>query len=167
MDTLKKTKKIDNIYPLNGYRLDCYRQALLPAIIHFGRDIRPFLLANVGHFNFDKTLSFSEIPILNYNLTIKNLGIVQQYLYITNNNFIENICKSIDENKVVIVYVDSYSYNRFPAVYSKVHSRHGILIYGYDVDNKFFNIIDSDFIENFERKKHKYHFMIFQLLMKR
>lgn len=146
-------KELDYIAPLNGYRLDCYRQALLPAIIHFKRDIRPLLLANVGYFEFRKTLSFLELPLLNNEFSLQCLGIKQEYLYIINNDFIENVCKSIDENKIVIAYVDTYSYNRFPALCSNVHSRHGVLIYGYDLKNQFFNIIDSDFVENFERKK--------------
>lgn len=150
---IEEEKILDNVEPLNGYRVDCYRQALLPAIIHCGRDIRPFLLANVGHFEYDKTFSFSEIPMLNYDTALKNLGIDQQYLYTTKNNFIENICESINKNKIVIAYVDTFSYNRFPALYSNTHSRHGILIYGYNIINQTFYIIDSNFIENFEREK--------------
>ena len=84
--------------PLNGHRLECYRQAFLPATA-FGRIIRSFVLTNVGYFDFNKSLRFLEIPVLNYDLILQNLGIAQKYLYTTKNNFIENICESINKIK--------------------------------------------------------------------
>lgn len=152
-NNIKNGKILDNVEPLNEYRVDCYRQALLPAIVHCGKDIRPFLLANIGHFEYNNALGFSEIPMLNYAIALKNLGIDRQYLCAPKNNFIENICKSIDENKIVIVYVDTFSYNRFPSLYTKMHSRHGVLVYGYNITKQSFHIVDCNFIESFEREK--------------
>ena len=145
-------KKIDGVQPISGFRLDCYRNALLPAVRFFNKDIRPFLLAKIGKYQYDKTLDFVEIELMRYNMAFKYIGIGNRYFNTSSETIKKDICDFVDKKVLVIVYLDTYYYPHFPASYNKFHSRHGVLVHGYDWEKNVFYLVDTDFIESFEYK---------------
>lgn len=142
----------NGVKPVSGFRLDCYRHALLPALNYFNKDIRPFLLSKIGRYTYNNSLDFVEVELMRYKLAFKYLGINDEYFYLTNKTIKENICSLIDNGKFVIVYLDTYYYSHFPSSYKNFHSRHGVLVYGYDLKKDIFYTIDTDFVESFEGK---------------
>lgn len=150
---MQNVKKMDLITPFLGYRLDCYRHALLPAVRYFKRDFRPFFFLNHGNFAFNGKLSFEEMQFCEYRDILMNIGINREYRVVSDNTLILQICDKIEKDKIVIVFIDTYYYSKFPSSYLKFHSRHGIPVFGYNLIEKTFDVIDSNYIESFDRVK--------------
>lgn len=146
-----KEIKVYNVNPILEHRLDCYRHALLPIVLHFGADIRPFLFNKHGGWTFNSKIDFEEVAFLRYSTMLDYVGLNREYKKVSENNIIEAICGILNGGMMSIVFIDTYNYKRFPASYLTFHSRHALPIYGYNKIQKTFNIIDSNYIESFSR----------------
>lgn len=144
---------INNFFPAKSFRMDCYRHALIPIIHHFNKNWEIFMLFPLNHFSFENRLECREFGNVKINHMLLDVGIKRDFVNVSDEDFIDFICYSIDNEQPIIVYIDSYYNPSFPSIYMKYHSQHCIPVYGYDRQKKEFNIIDSDYMEDFSRKQ--------------
>lgn len=144
---------IDNFHPASSFRMDCYRHSLIPIINHFNMMWEIFMLFPLNHFSFDGKLECVEFSDIKINHMLMDVGIKRSFVKVSDEDLIDVICSSIDNKYPVIVYIDSFYNPSFPSIYMKHHSQHCIPIYGYNRENEEFNIIDSDYIDDFTRKE--------------
>ena len=144
-------KKLENFEPAQFLRMDCYRHALIPVVRHFNKPWEIFLLFPITHFSYSERIDCNELGKSKVNNMLADIGIRRVFTPVNRDNFISSVCNEIDEGHPVIAFIDSFYNPSFPSIYGKFHSRHCIPIYGYDEERKEFNIVDSDYIEDFTR----------------
>lgn len=153
---MKKT--IDNIVPYKPIRLDCFRQALIPIIIHYNKIYQPLLLMNYVYLKYSDKLIFEDHWVRNNCDSYKDIGIFVCNDTVTVDDYINKICTYIDNDIPVISLMDLFYNKLYPSVYLSLHSKHGVPVYGYDKENKLFDILDADYVEDFRKKKCKIEF---------
>lgn len=144
---------INGVVPYKTLRMDCYRQALLPIITYYKKSVVPILLSDYLFYGGGPgTINTYNYQVADLGAAFNDLGIVVRRLVVEKENFVETICNCIDMGTPVASYLDSYFNPNYSSVYQNNHSNHCVPIYGYNKDANTFDIIDSDYIEDFKRK---------------
>lgn len=142
---MKLTAEIKNIHPYNDvfYR-SCYYNCLFSILIHFNKSIYPFLYNDIAVYDinnnirginlYTKWLEYkSEIELL------KELGIKYECKY-KSEDIITDIENSLSQKRPIILYSDSFFYNKH-ALYQKDHVHVCILLIGFHKKAQTYQII--------------------------
>lgn len=154
---MNSVKLLENFEPFKDLWYDkCYYHALFPVISHFNKDISSFLSNNIFAYSLKQQ---KDVLILELkNLSRKTSDDLLQDIGISlkksiSDQIVADVISSINHNNPVILGIDCfYESIRFDT-YKKNHWPHDLLIYGYDLTNKNFAIIEHDFRDSFEFKK--------------
>ncbi|MCX7923431.1 MAG: BtrH N-terminal domain-containing protein [Clostridia bacterium] len=151
-------KILDNVEPYNDlYYRSCFYNSLFPILGHFNKDIMHFLLNDIVAYYNDSNRDGIQFDI-NY-LTIKPLEEVYKDVGIYCDtmwqieNIVEEIIKSLDEDKPIIVWIDRFYESITPETYKKLHWLHTLSVYGYDRGERTFNIIEHRHMDNLAYRK--------------
>ncbi|MCX7748509.1 MAG: KR domain-containing protein [Clostridia bacterium] len=149
-------KILENFEPFNDmvYR-GCFYSALFPVIRHFDRSVLTYLVneMNIYHRNEDKNLIMfgndSSVGILDVKYIMpKTLEQISQDIGIHmeakaySSDLIGDIVASISAGRPVIVSIDSFYESIRPDTYQKLHWPHCLVVYGFDQQEKMFNILE-------------------------
>lgn len=148
-------KIIDNINIEDILRMDCFSQCICPVIKHYGGRISPLYIMESLHMtNIGNIIECVETRCFSLKDYIKDVGLgIIHCKYIDEENLMIDIKRALNRNMFVICSIDLYFNSTFPAVYLKSHSRHGMLIYGYDDEREVFHVVSIDYVESFTRVK--------------
>lgn len=141
------SKTIDNIEPFNSlFYKNCFYNSLFPILKYYGIDILSILVNDVVVYKYkenDCIVSVVYEEVLNNSSILSNVGL--HLIEIKKNNtknIIENLKESLNNEKPIILGVDCYYLSIREDTYMKEHWPHTILIYGYDDNSNYFNIIE-------------------------
>ncbi len=136
---------------LNYPPVNCYLHHAYPLSVAMShKDFDSWFLSNYIQMEFShnhNTLNFFTYaicgnsiicPLLDYNI------LDLEFLYKTYTNIIDFITKSIELGYYVTTYTDEFYIPQRVAYIRKIHFRHEIMIYGFDLNNEEFNVIGYD-----------------------
>lgn len=147
-DEILKNEVIHDVQPFNEifYR-DCTYQAFIPAIDHFGRNFQLLFANSIPVYEVDENAT--SVKVKNSYITDKTdpelyhaLGIKVNKFF-DNKSIIEDLKNYLSQGALAVVQVDCYYLARKKELYQKKHKPHSMLIYGYDVKEQLFYIIDN------------------------
>lgn len=140
---------IENFKPVDLKELDCYRSAVAPILKYYNVDYKLLFLQRDLYLKYDEKLDCEQYDIFSLSDFFDDVGVLRSYVTDESQDIISTIKSSIDHNRPIIAFFDSYYDDTFPAVYNKTHSRHACPIYGYDDENFF--VIGNDYVGDFKR----------------
>ena len=148
------SKIIDNVNPFSDMRMDCFYNALFPSIVHFGKSVDPFLINYVFFYSYDKTLkpSMHIHECFKPHVLLDKMGLKFVRESVSSQEYIDIICKSILEDKLVITDIDEFC-NPCSPTFGIRHALHNVLIYGFDHLSRKFNIIEHNWYDDFKYEK--------------
>lgn len=145
--------EIQNIEPFSDiWYKDCFHSSLFPIINYYAGTIKPFILKEVFLYNYENS---DGLPILKsvskeiiegrtlYDL-LDEMGI-RCRAKVVSNNLIEDLCEALSNHNPVIVGVDCFYESLRMDAYNREHIAHSLLIYGFDKEEKMFNIMEHNF----------------------
>lgn len=133
-------------------RMDCYRMALYPVLKYYNADADLLMISDDIQLSYKEKLICKETSCFSIFELLLDSNI--EYFFPTlssKDEFLSVIKEAIYRGEFVICFLDVYYYSVFPSVYQKVHTTHGIPLYGYNDKKKVFYTIDSDYLESFNR----------------
>lgn len=142
-------KIIENIEPFNGcFYYSCFNSALFPVLIHFGRSVIPILANGFTCYDLNKKdAEYSLFMQYGFIRDIKDImdeqGMVVEAKEVSP-DIVGDAVNSIAEDRPVIISVDCFNLSIRSDYYMKGHWRHSLLLYGYDLSEGIFNIIEQD-----------------------
>lgn len=146
-------KKLTGIKPFNDFFYkSCFFNSLFPVVQFYDKDILPFIVNDVLAYHLEdiqsgKSLNAEYIGIKSAEDIIGDVGIdLKKKMY--NVNIIEEIIESISYGNPVIVWVDCYYESLRKDLFQKRHHPHTWLIYGFDRQQKVFNIIEHTYTDS-------------------
>lgn len=157
-------KIIKGIEPVNEvFYKDCFYNSLFPVINYFKRDILYFLINDVvvykednkiGNLNFDA----DYISVYSFERLCCGESLIKLDCKKKSDNLIKDIIDSIIKERPVIVFVDCYYEKIRPEMYGKIHWFHTVTVFGFDMDNETFDIIEHRHKDNLGYEKRKIGF---------
>lgn len=148
--------KINELEPFNEiYYKDCYYNSLFAVMNYFHADISYVLVNDIFHYALSNQdwrlqIKYQEIKGINKILSESSI-MVESRVY--SDNIIGDIKNAVNQDKPVILAVDSFSCPHILDAYQKKHVPHTILINGYNDAQKIFYIIDLEILNNLTYKK--------------
>ncbi|MBB6631394.1 hypothetical protein [Clostridium algidicarnis] len=157
-------KLINGIEPFNEvFYKDCFYNSLFPVIKYFKRDVLSFLINDVavykednkiGNLNFDADYT----SIYSFERLCCAESLIKLECKKKSDDLIKDIIDSILKERPVIVFIDCYYEKIRPEMHGKVHWFHTVTVFGYDMDNKTFDIIEHRHKDNLGYEKRKIGF---------
>ncbi|MGG3526873.1 hypothetical protein COM13_19000 [Bacillus pseudomycoides] len=152
-------KEIPNMEPFNDvfYRT-CFYNSLIPIIKSFNRDIIPYF---IWEFPYYRLTNKGKMPLLvDYHTEKSIIEILQsQNIKLITKEVSDDICndiiRAIDNNHPVIIWVDTFHTPYRTDTYEKVHWPHSLLIYGYNLLEETFSIIEHHHADSLTYNKVK------------
>lgn len=146
---------IKGIRSFNDIYINCYYSSLIPVLIAFDKNIFSFLINDFLCLECDiknKKMGISNHYVVPEKILFEEQGLKLQKDFINENYILEEIEKSIKDNKPIIVLVDSffqkYNYN----TYQKKHFLHYLLVAGFDNKEKKIWINEHEYWESEQYK---------------
>lgn len=144
--------EVENIEPFcDIFYIDCFYNSLLPILKNYGVDKKVILGAYVPVLHKEATLGATlEWECAgNRGEILKRFG-VEEKAFIEEPDICETIKQHLDNDELVIVYIDCfYEKGRFDT-FMKEHWPHTILVYGYDELEEEFSILEHTAKENLD-----------------
>lgn len=170
LDKISNTKKatikiIDNIEPFSGiYFQSCFYNSLLPVVCHFGKNIIPFLINGIPSYSYDRkkdsgiglSIEYHNVKGLDEICEEFGMGIEQS---VSKENLVDDIISAISKDRLVVIWVDCFYESIRADTYLKEHLPHTWLIYGYDENDKTFNIVEHNHRQSLTYEKCKISFV--------
>lgn len=139
-----------NLQIISYYKLDCYRRSFAAMLATYKQTYVPLLLSQFGAFDVvNDEILYYPIKIFEVERILLDVDIRRKNINVDRDNFIDFLCSQIDLNHVVIVWMDLYYNPSFSCIYLKKHSRHSVIVLGYSKENETFQIVDSNYYEDF------------------
>lgn len=134
-------------------RMDCYRMALYPILKYYnaaGADL--LMILSDSQLSYQNKLVCNKIEYIPLTQLLRDLKIVYSFFNSScKTEILTVVKKALDNDCFLIACLDIFYYSPFYPVYQKLHTVHGIPIYGYDDNKRVFHTIDADYLESFER----------------
>lgn len=148
---------LSNIEPFNDlYYRNCFYNSLFPVVAHFGGSILPYLFNDLilyhrgdGEESGGYEIRYEEIESQESLFHQMNLNVEAQGSF---TDTIEELIGSLRQGHPVIVWVDAYAIPSRKDVYQQEHVDHTLLVYGFDLAEQCFHIIEHDRRENLSYK---------------
>ena len=146
-------KKIEGIKPFNEMHLrSCYYNQLVAAYTAFGLNPK-FIAGNyLPLYSFDSEnniLSINCCEIFNEKELCKITGI-KIIKFEKTDNLEKFVIKQINNQRPVIVFVDSFYLDYRDDTYKDQHISHALLIYGYDTTNKIYIVNEHMYMNSYQ-----------------
>lgn len=133
-------------------RMDCYRMAIYPILKYYDLDSELLFITKNTNLRYQEKLFCKEIECINIRQIFNDFGIEYLCINLTCKEKILSIIKNaIDNDCFAICFMDIFYYSPFKSIFQKVHTIHGVPIYGYNDEKRVFYVIDSDYLESFNR----------------
>ncbi|MCR3761929.1 non-ribosomal peptide synthetase, partial [Clostridium felsineum] len=147
---------IDNIEPFNDiFYKNCYYNALFPVIKHYNKNILLFLINDVLVYDYNAEKAYIDIQYIGCN-PIKDI-LYEEGIDICgkdiSNDIIDDIIKAIKKESPVIMTIDCYYSSIRQDTYKKIHWSHALLVYGFNLNTKKFNVIEHSHKDNLTYSK--------------
>lgn len=143
---------VSRIEPPPRFRMDCYRYSLYPILKYYRCDADLLLLTECSMLRYRDNLTCDARPMISLTDLFDDLKIDQTFLDLDDKCTILRVLKyALDHNCFAVCLLDAFYYSPFRAVYEKIHTSHGIPIYGYNEEKKVFYSIDSNYLESYDR----------------
>jgi hypothetical protein len=151
-------KILDNIKPFNEiFYKNCFYNSFFPVVNYFNKNVTRFLVNDILVYKFegkdeDVALNVEYLPCLRIEqlLRLENMNMINK---ISCSDIIADIISSVSQNRPVIIWVDCYYESIRTDAYNKNHWPHTLLIYGYDMSRRLFNIIEHRHRNNLTYEK--------------
>ena len=140
-------KVIENIEPFNElFYKNCFYNSCFPVIRSYEKNIISYLVNDICIYTCegkgDKLkLGVKFVSSLPMEQILNNDGIMYKTKR-ASEDIIKDIIDNISNNKPVIIWIDCFYESIRKDTYQKQHWPHTLLIYGYDLSNSTFNIIE-------------------------
>ena len=140
--------KIEKVKPFNDlYFRSCYYHQLLAGLKAF-------------YINKDEVL-LSFFTLIKKDFKLKEINFNDRKSFLKTRNYRIHLCnlnkeqmiKNIDNGYPVILGIDDFYLESKEETYLKIHEPHFLLVYGYDLDNNIFNIIEHDYRNDYNYKE--------------
>lgn len=140
--------KIEKVKPFNDlYFRSCYYHQLLAGLKAFDTDKDEVLLSFFTLIKKD-----FKVKEINFNDRKKFLKTRNYKIHLCNLNK-EKIIKNLDNRYPVILGIDDFYLESKEETYLKIHEPHFLLVYGYDLDNNIFYVIEHDYRNDYNYKE--------------
>lgn len=137
-----KSVKLEGVKTFNKFWFgSCYYHQLYSAVSCIRGDVNEVLLLNLSapQGNFDIKKVDSEVNVS------KLVDFRLKHCNVTGKKLMKLIAKGIP----VIVGVDCYEMKERTDYYHKNHCRHFVMVYGFNIEKKIFNIIDHNYFNDY------------------
>ena len=133
--------KLEGVLAFGGqfWYQSCFYHELMFATGAFGIDGRELLLQEFIYY--DKNFRMNT-NIMSISEMYKSMGIFFRHINVPD---FETVARYIDKGSPLFIGVDNFYYSARSDFYGKEHAPHFVLVYGYDRENKTFNIIDHEY----------------------
>lgn len=146
---MSSVRVLNNIEPFNNifYKL-CFNSSFFPVAYFLNKNEMPILINDVTAYSYDKDgwsgFSVDYIAHKHFLDLLENERIKYENRN-TDESLTENVCGSIDRGRPVILWVDCFFDPLRRDTYLKKHLPHTILVYGYNKEEKLFNVIEHKY----------------------
>lgn len=134
-----KKNKIEGVKPFNKFFFrNCYFHQLIAGLTSFGISYESILMGSFvfSEKNFETNKCYATESEMEKILGYKNISC---------NMTKRKLLKCIDKGRPVVVGIDCFFYESRPNTFNKFHEPHHVLVYGYDLENKVFNVVDPNY----------------------
>lgn len=140
----------------NLWYRDCIYHSIFTALSYYKKPIYPFLSQNIYLYdiNSNNRLITMRKPInKDISTVLDSMGISLRYESVKY-DIIQEVVSNIDHKRMMIIPVDKYYMEICLDTYRKVHHRHDIMIYGYNISEQKVYIIENKYLNSplFEKK---------------
>lgn len=145
---------IADIEPFNDvfYR-NCFYNSLFPVIRHFGGSILSILINDLILYDItDQRIQVGYRSVEPLENLFHRAGLHVDIRTI-NEDIVAELINCVSEGKPVILWVDAYYESIRTDTYLRRHLDHTLLIFGYDLDEQVFHLIEHDRMENLSYRK--------------
>ena len=133
-------------------RMDCFRMALYPILKYNNADADLLFISRIEYLEYKEKLMSACIECIDLGELLCDFNIENHSLVLNDKEkILELIKKVLDNDFLVICFLDVFYYSPFKATFNKIHTVHGVPIYGYNDKKSVFYIIDSDYLASFNR----------------
>ncbi|WDV45041.1 beta-ketoacyl synthase N-terminal-like domain-containing protein [Clostridiaceae bacterium M8S5] len=138
---------IKNIEPYNDlFYKNCYYNSLFPVIKHFGGDVMRFMINDIMTYNLAQTENSINIDI-KYNQieeeeTLYEDLAIECISMIYSEDIVGELINQINKERPAIIWIDCFYESIREQMYNKQHWAHTLLVFGYNLKNKTFDIIE-------------------------
>jgi hypothetical protein len=119
---------------------------------HFGGDIRSFLINNIYSYRY--VCDEKALKLICQSNKEEDEILLEQGIYVdkmtASENIIEIAITAIDKKKPIIVGTDCYYLKDRKSEYNKIHLPHDLLVYGYNLKNEYFHVIEHNHRESYK-----------------
>lgn len=135
---------------------DCIYHSIFTALSYYKKPIYPFLSQNIYLYDINNNngLITMRKPInKDIGTILDSMGISLRYETVKD-DVIQEVVSNIDHKRIMIIPIDKYYMEICLDTYRKVHHRHYIMIYGYDISEQKVYIIENKYLNSplFEKK---------------
>lgn len=153
---------LKGIEPFNDlFYINCFYNAAFPVAQYFGKSILPFLINDSLIFSLeesDKSLLYLEYySIKSIEEITVGMQIACRVIDVCEDPGKE-IISAISNDSPVILYIDYFYQSSRAETFHKRHGGHVILVYGFDLQNKKFLILENKQLENLTYEKREIGF---------
>lgn len=142
-------KRLQNIEPFNDlFYQSCFYNSFFPVVKSFNKSIVPILVNDLFFYKYERSekvmkLELNISPVKDFDQIIEELG-MRASIINQSSNITEDLIASISEGSAAIIWVDSYFEKLRKDTYMKKHLAHTLLVYGYSMEKKEFDILEHD-----------------------
>lgn len=146
-------KILHPITPFNDvFYKNCFYNSMFPIVTHFEESIMPFLLNDLIQYEYkDKKCSVQYAAVNSIELIFEQAGL-RVDRRVNSDDIVNELIQCIAEEKPVVLWVDAYYESIRKDTYLKQHVDHTLLIYGYNLEEKLFHIVEHERRENLSYK---------------
>ncbi|RCX20095.1 hypothetical protein DFR58_102164 [Anaerobacterium chartisolvens] len=146
--------ELENIEPFcEAWYIDCFYNLVFSVLKHFNKDIRELLVNDIFLYKYSKnSLTMTVKSIRPLNELQNDIGIAVEEIA-PGENLIVDFTELLSKGSPLIVLQDLYFASYRNEFYMKNHHLHTVLLYGFDKDEKYFNIVEQSFMDSYFYKK--------------
>ncbi len=143
---------IPNVEPFNEFIYkDCFYSAAFPLVRHLGRSLVPLLTNDTVLYSYDSSAGCAIGAVYEPAEHVENVLSNQGILQIRGKratDVCDLIVSSVRQGHPIVVRVDCYYESIRPDTYHKRHHPHALLVYGFDVSQQTFRILEHQHVES-------------------
>ncbi|MWC28629.1 SDR family NAD(P)-dependent oxidoreductase [Paenibacillus sp. MMS18-CY102] len=149
-----ETLVLPGIEPFNDifYR-NCFFNSLFPAVRSFGRSISPFLANDLVVYEETdgiNTAGYASVRTIEEVFALSGIRAVTEH---GSENIVQELLESLSAGQPAVVWVDCYELPIRQDAYGKRHIDHTILVFGFDLRERLFHIVEHDRMENLSYRR--------------
>jgi len=149
---------IYGIEPFNDiFYQSCFMNSFVPVIRYYKKSLLPFMINDMNSYDIDEKNQMLTVkcePVRPYNEILEENGVVVG-IWDQNGTEIDYIKASVDQDRPVIIWVDTFYESLRHDTYHQYHLAHTWLIFGYNDEKRVFSIIEHNSKDSLDYEKHE------------